>query len=710
MEGAKARQQEQRERAVSPAFDALALRLATRLQREWGLPWTGRKRRSIPLELMQEVERALGIQWSTQVARTSLQTVVTRIVDHGRSTEPVATGVARAVGQAVQRLVGSRWDKQLRTRLGCALFTEIDKALPRLLAVADGEQRAKFRRDANGVIHWFSLKPTTCLTLHPQAVQRYGDALVVAIQRRPLVVPPIPWSRSTRGGYHHALREHFSLLTNGHNPACPDAVYDALNTLQNVAWRINEAVLAVAQQEPEESLRRRATRWERTTWVSRRNTRRMILAQAAPDAHEAELYFVCRLDFRGRVYYLGTPYSPQGPDLARALLCFAKGESIPPVTETITKDAYGRRVVPDNVLAIKALDQYGAECRGVKEVDLAEVNAIGTAPANTRHLWQQAKEKKRYQYLAYCIERTALAKAHAAGRPFVTTLPVWLDAHANAFQHVALLTRNDKLAPSVGFTVNGKHSLYEDVQQAASDKLGQPVEREDAKFVLMRAGYGAGRKKVRQEWMREHPGSTVVHATAFVNAVWFVLQGNRDLRFLPTRQWFQRVGEQLAKQGQHAVWKVPGTSFRVYRRYVERRRQDKLPRFRFTIAGRLHQPSAPSRDPDASSPLDQRKHASALMPNVVHSLDAATLMLTVRFVAASWTGLPIATVHDAFGVLCVHAPNVQRAFQQALRTVYEGRPLIRRLARQWGITLSKGLLGSLDPGKAVFEPKVGLLG
>src|SRR2546425_11505315 len=73
-------------------------------------------------------------------------------------------------------------------------------------------------------------------------------------------------------------------------------------------------------------------------------------------------------------------------------------------------------------------------------------------------------------YLAYCVERARLIDALAAGVPAVSTLPVWQDASANGFQHMALLLRDEELAKKVNLLPleNGERA---DIYKIVAEKM-----------------------------------------------------------------------------------------------------------------------------------------------------------------------------------------------------------------------------------------------
>jgi DNA-directed RNA polymerase len=519
------------------------------------------------------------------------------------------------------------------------------------------------------------------LSLAPAALAQYGAKWRNLDVHRPMLIPPRPWSAAQRGGYGYALAESVPLIRNvsalDADPTCPPVVYAALNALQETAWRINTAVLPVARQ-----LQAMLTKEER--W---------IVDEATNEADSAALYFVHSLDFCGRIYPTGHYLTPQGPDLARALLTFANGCTITPT--------------PEGDPAIAALEQYGRQCLDTV-LDREQVQAIGHDPLGTQQLWAAAK--KPWQYLAFCIERAALADAHDAGTPYVSTLPVWQDALANGFQHMALLLGDERLAARVGLLPSNKPGdVYDDVAELMTARLwdfarsesypehhsvpkdlmmflpepatdllqhfGGKITRDVAKGPTMRFGYGED-EGLEDSFAEEHGLDDDLNA-CFARALHETLQNPAGVtaKAVELREWFQAVGQAIAQTEKPAKWCVPGTRFPAGQQTFK----VKPVRMLFMWKG-VKYPRVRVNVPVAK--LSKQDHARSLAPNVIHSLDAAHLMLTVTQLPA---GTSIGTVHDGFATCATMAPKLEQSLKEAFVGLYEaGQHPLDDLVEQFG--------------------------
>src|SRR5207302_6820043 len=108
-----------------------------------------------------------------------------------------------------------------------------------------------------------------------------------------------------------------------------------------------------------------------------------------------------------------------------------------------------------------------------------------------------------------------------------------------------------------------------------------------------------------------------------------------------------------------AEWVVPGTGFRVRQPLKLVVDEKDKARLRFTWQGAEYKLRVPKW---TSNKLDRRKHATSFAPNVIHSLDAAHLMLTVTNFRRLFPTPPVATVHDSFATCATAATELKEQF------------------------------------------------
>ncbi|NIP35911.1 MAG: hypothetical protein GWN18_13175, partial [Thermoplasmata archaeon] len=281
----------------------------------------------------------------------------------------------------------------------------------------------------------------------------------------PMVEPPLQWGPDSPGGYRYALRGHVPMVRAQRAPeGSLEAVYGALNRIQETPWQINRGVLEVLEElvrrgggraglphlepsdpparpeildDPEaEGYVEALQAWKRAkhAWHQEENQRlskAKALMSALTTAKRFEdapaIWFPWNLDFRGRAYAVPTGLQPQGNDVAKGLLTFTEGSTI---------GSSGRRW----------LALHGSTCIGEwkgrkisrmtldERVELIEsltpsIYAVDADPF-TETWWMEAEYP--FKTLAFCFEWAA---ADREGPSYLSTLPVAVDGTCNGLQH-----------------------------------------------------------------------------------------------------------------------------------------------------------------------------------------------------------------------------------------------------------------------------------
>ncbi|ADX87446.1 DNA-directed RNA polymerase [Vibrio phage JSF11] len=317
-------------------------------------------------------------------------------------------------------------------------------------------------------------KDHEALHLAPEYVEKLTNrahALAgISPMYQPMIVKPKRWTGVQGGGYWAKGRRPLNLIRVGSKRALDryrqvdmPEVYDAINTIQETAWRINKDVLAVVNnvvtwancpvedvpsidklalpEKPEdidnneESLKK----WKKAAAAiyrkekarqSRRISLEFALSQANKFSKYNEIYFPYNMDWRGRVYAIPM-FNPQGNDMVKGLLTFAKK-------------------VPVGIDGGYWLAVHGANCAGVDKVSLEdrvkwvndnEANIIASAEAPLDFTWW-AEQDSPFCFLAFCFEWAAYVKA--GKKPsFESSLPLAFDGTCSGLQHFSAMLRDE---------------------------------------------------------------------------------------------------------------------------------------------------------------------------------------------------------------------------------------------------------------------------
>lgn len=442
-----------------------------------------------------------------------------------------------------------------------------------------------------------------------------------------------------------------------------------------------------------------------------------LLSIADKVLDEAAIWFPHNLDFRGRVYPVTNYLHPQGDDICKGLLQFAEGKPL------------GRDGAA--YLALHGASSLGKTFAGLKlshatlqeRVDYIvsiskEICEVAADPLGSTW-WMDADD--RWQFLAFCFDWAGFVSYDQEGRgeQYVSSLPCAQDGTCNGLQHFAALW----LDPVGGAAVNVVPSEQpKDIYQAIANVVLERLEKENAsepmallwlksglvdrkltKRPTMTFGYGSKQygfgEQLRdyvqshEDWrsrLKEHFAILTVNqetgeeevrsqlhtaCTYMAKLIWEALEVVAVSAF-NGMAWFRACAKVIAKDaGKCVEWVVPGTGFPVRQGYMV----EKLKQVRGAIlAGKVFKPS--TWEPEKNTAW--KKQESSVAPNIVHSLDAAALMLTVN--AAADSGVQhFAMVHDSYGTLAADAAVLAASTRQAFVGLYSNNDVVSNLWNQF---------------------------
>lgn len=453
------------------------------------------------------------------------------------------------------------------------------------------------------------------------------------------------------------------------------------------------------------------------------------------------MYFVCNVDFRGRVYpVVSTLLSPQGDDVSKGLLTFAEGRPL------------GRE-------GQRYLAQHGASCldewRGTKLTKISIEERVQWIADHTTWICQMAADPMAFRdwmdadspfaFLAFCKEWARLQQWIASGQPvetFVSSLPCAQDGSCNGIQHFSAMLRDEVGGRAVNLMpLDTPQDIYASVlskvldilQQDAGDpskqgstvaestvrvkggkrvkvsrtKVGRAVlamrwltsgqvNRKLVKRPVMTYPYGSrtfgfsqqilehlqhlesGQYASKQAWQRvrehfltEEAGDVTRDACQYLAQV--IMRGIEQtvVAAAHAMDWLQDSARVIVQHTNAGVeWVVPGTGFWVKQHYT--RLQDS--QVKTMLLGKVYKPVVKL----ATAEPHRVKQANAVSPNVVHSLDAAALMLTV--VDAKQHGVNcFAMVHDSYGAPAGDCAVLARSTRQCFVALYTKHEVVASL-------------------------------
>jgi DNA-directed RNA polymerase, mitochondrial len=652
------------------------------------------------------------------MALTSLAVIIARELETELNCielESSAPGLARHIGKSLKKSTSGRhtgavinhaakkygiahekWDSADRLQLGARMIHMFSEAtgLIEVVRLNIGKHKSvNVVRGTTMALEWLEQAHARCELLTPSYF--------------PMVVPPKPWTGVFGGGYLNAEQFGVRLIKtssaayleevdNAHMPM----VYDAVNALQDTAWRINTDVLDVmrevwdgggslAKLPPREDMplptkpvdidtnEEARNEWKRrATGTYEQNARlrskRFAMSSkvwlAEKFASYPAIYFVWSLDWRGRAYPMTPHVHPQSDDSGKALLKFA------------TKKPLG-------VSGLRWLRIHVANLFGIDKVSYAEriswfhdnLDAIldsGTRPLEGDRFWTTAD--KPWCALAACIEvarmRQVCGELGLTWTEYESDLPVSLDGSCNGLQNFSAMLRDERGGAAVNLLPSRQpQDVYNIVREAverqvladaeAGDEVAPlwqgRVTRKLVKRPVMTRPYGSGQYGMREQIEEEVKNSddtnpspmfpdvgVLFKATSYLAGVTFRAINETIVASKACMDWLQETARVAAKAGLPIHWHTPA-GFPARQAYYEREERRVVTtlgtkRVRLTVF-------------DSKPTLSRRLQAQGIAPNFVHSMDAAHMMRTITMCREQGV-TAFSMVHDSYGT---HAGDME---------------------------------------------------
>ena len=557
-------------------------------------------------------------------------------------------------------------------------------------------------------------RPPLSVYLHPDVadtIERMKHNFsMIRPQYGPCIEPPIPWTAWNEGGWHtRALRRMLPYPVKASGAArellkdhSMPVVYDCLNALQAVKWRVNKRVFEVVERisqhrnvgeivlgepenkptppewfstigederTPEQEAEFLDWKARMTVWYTEAKLQRSAKQRFAATLRTVReympypaLYFVYFCDSRGRVYPMTQGISPQGSDVQKGMLEFADGKYLD-TPEAVQWFLY-------NGANLWGFDKATPQERIGWHVDkVAQLLSFADDPIENQG-WLEADNP--VQFLAWCFEyaewcRTGNVCSH---------LPVALDGSCSGLQHFSAMLRDEVGGAAVNLTYSPKmNDIYRAVAEVANQEM-EAAEPDEAGFRQAWLDHGINRSVTKRSVMTTSYGVTkrsairyviddYLRATDFIrprdhysaaaylmNFVWpaisaVVVKGKQAM------SWLDKAGKKIIKDKgdtEGAITWITPSGFLASQAYYEYEEHN--------VATKLYGHARIKvlvDSPDASP----SRHSLGISPNFIHSMDASHLHLTTTRMAKEIPSVSLAMIHDSFGT---HAADTEVLF------------------------------------------------
>ena len=533
----------------------------------------------------------------------------------------------------------------------------------------------------------------------------------------PMLVTPRDWSNKEQGGYilNEVMCGHDLVRRGDHHLIQGETPLDFLNKIQKVGYRLNPFIVSTAEflQEKEISVgkflpvihydlppkpvdiaenkesrknyrRQTAEVLNRQAQETRRSCRtRMTMEAVAKFKDRDRFYIPWSFDYRGRAYPIPAFLTPQDTDFGKSLIKFAKESDVTP-------ESY-------KWLAFQVATSYGLDKhtwnerqQWVKD-NILRITRVAEDPIDNIGDWEGAEEP--WQFLAACEEyyHCVIKKDR-----LTTGLCVATDATCSGLQILAGLARDKSTAQLVNVLPSDRpQDAYAVIAKKSKPNIPEvlhPVwDRKSVKRTVMTIPYNAKafsnrayiREALQEKGIEVDKDDLTITVRAVRDAMSKVVPGPMSVM-----KWIEDEVSKAIKRGSKELeWTTP-SGFVVSQRLMKKKTEI----IELKLLGRCRLTVATADD----SIVDKTRHKAATAPNLIHSLDASLLHLSVkRF------NEPIALIHDSVLCRATDMSLLSTIVRETYMHLFADNDYLKDFAQQIGAETDPPIIGDLEPRSVI---------
>ena len=529
----------------------------------------------------------------------------------------------------------------------------------------------------------------------------------------PMVVIPKDWSNESPGGYllNEVMHGHDLVRRGDHTRIQGETPIAFLNKIQKVGYRLNPFTITVAEtlqqrgisvgkflpiihydlppkpadiadnKDSRKAYRRAAAEVmnKRAAEFKRSCRTRMTMETVQRFRNRERFYIPWSLDYRGRAYPIPAFLTPQDTDFGKALIRFAD-ESY------ITKEG-------EDWLAFQVATTYGLDKSTMSErlnwtnENIPLITRVATDPIGNIGDWEAADEP--WQFLASCEEYYAVVTKRTRN---TTGLCVATDATCSGLQILAGLARDRKTAQLVNVLPSERpQDAYKVVAEASRPHIPAHIhkvwDRKCVKRTVMTIPYNAKpfsnrsyiRDALKEKGLEIDKEDLTVTVQAVRDAMSNIVPGPMSVM-----KWIENEVSKAIKRGAMELEWVTPSGFVVKQKIMKK----KVERFDLQLLGRC----VLSVATEDENEVDLARHKAATAPNLIHSLDASLLHLSIdRF------DKPVALIHDSILTRAVDMPKLSAIIRETYMHLFAEHDYLTEFALQIGAETKPPIIGDLKP-------------
>ena len=518
-------------------------------------------------------------------------------------------------------------------------------------------------------------------------------------------------------------------------------VYSSINNISSVGFKINKDVLQflrlkgiefglidplyihplMDKLKNKEKLFKHEKK-ELDSFLSKKFLQDHIFALAEVFENLHEFFIPVRIYNRGRIYCEPEYLNYQSTELAKSLLLFSKGEKVNKMDKT----------------SINYLKLFGANCFGldkksfnerIKWVDDNEDQIINFYNGDI-----VSKASSPFLFISFCFEynRWLDCLQDHDSFEFITYLPIQLDATCNGYQHLSLLGLDEELAVNLNLTkstindypkdfyslIVGLVKLYfknklQDTKAKYSENeinsykrlFNLDVQRSLVKKTVMTIPYNAsdfslieylkksfeydyelnkqlsivnleneGIKEKNQIWYKHKDNPKILlelNDFSILNKAIIHVLFNKFNKLNELVKYFKQIADICFKLNLFIPWTLP-TGIEIQQSYMDVKD--------IRIRPFSYNDNSFSLKVANKKKYNKEKQINSFMPNLIHSLDAASLtMLIDSYFKENLEFKNIYAIHDCFAVTCNNTVELISMLKIAYIKIYSNIGYLRKL-------------------------------
>ena len=532
----------------------------------------------------------------------------------------------------------------------------------------------------------------------------------------PMLIPPKDWTNNSAGGYMLNEVMHGHDLVRRGNGDCiqGETPLAFLNKIQKVAYTLNPFTIMVAEtlqnrgiavgkflpivhydlppkpvdiatnKDARQKYRREAAEvMNKRAAEFKKSCRTRMTMEAVNRFKDRDKFFIpWSFDYRGRAYPIPAFLTPQDTDFGKALIRFADEQII---------THQGKKWLAFQVATTFGLDKATmTERLEWTNENIPLITRVATDPIDNLGDWEAADEP--WQFMAACEEYYSVCIKHTR---ITTGLCVATDATCSGLQILAGLARDRSTAQLVNvLPADRPQDAYKVVAEVAKPNcpvhIQKVMDRKTVKRTVMTIPYNAkpysNRSYIRDALLekgieidKEDLTATV---TAVRDAMEHVVPGPMSVM-----KWIETEVSKAVKRGATEIEWVTPSGFVVNQRIMKKEKKN----IKLQLLGECQLKIATDKNE-----ADINRHRAATAPNLIHSLDASLLHLSInRF------DKPIALIHDSVLTRAVDMDELSAIIRETYMHLFAEHDYLNDFAQQIGAETAPPIIGDLKPESVI---------